>query len=1442
MATDIWNGNGDWTGTPADWSTGAPPGSGDEAVIQTGGDTLSTTASVKSVTVIANAQLALASAATLSTIGDLVDNGTLNVTGNGDTVHIGGVLTTNGYTTIGTTNLGAATTVTAAGFQTSGHFVLLGNAALTTSNQATLNVTGASSALVTGSVRVLGDADLELQTGLTAVALGGYLQVDGANARISLGSGTSSTALSGLASNAGTINFGGNSNLGSGGTSVTTSTSFNNNGLLSIDVDGGDVGSSITFGGSLTNSGTAQIGNTSLGTSGSGAQSTTVTATSLLNSDTLTLQGSDIANATNQATLNITGASSATATGTMAVAGDADLALATGLTAIGNGATLEIDGAQARVSLGLGTGNTGLSGLASNAGTLRLRGGTGFGNGGTTVTTSTAFANTATVEIDNYQLGEGGSTLNIGGVLTNAGTFLVGNTGLSASTTVTATGLSNAGSLYVYGNNSGASGNLATLSITGAGSATAMGSTVVGGDADLALTTGLTAVGSGATLEIDGQQARVSLGVGAGNSGLAGLTSNAGTLRLRGGTGNGAGGTSVTTSTGFLNTATTQVDGYQYGEGGSKLTIGGALTNAGTFVIGNAGLAASTTVTVSGLANAGSLSVLGNGAATTSNVATLSITGATSATATGYTLVGGNADLALTTAITGVASGATLEVDGQLARVSLGTGTTNTALTGIAGNDGIFRLRGDTGNGVGGTSVTTTTAFRNTATMQIDAYGNGDGGSTLTVGGKLTNTGTLGIGNSYLGAATSVTATGLNNTGTLDLVGGNGTNAALATLRITGTTLGTTTGFLLVGGNADLALTSAITGVGANATIEIDAALARISIGAGSGNSALTTLSSNVGTFRLRGDTGFGYGGTTVSTTKSFNNTGTTQIDSYGNGDGGSTFAIANKLTNAGSFTIGNNYLSASTTVTAGSLNNTGYLSVVGNNATGSSNLATLSVAGASDATTSGFMLVGGDADLALNNAITAVGASATLEIDSAAARVSLGTGTTNSALTGLSSNAGTFRLRGNTGFGGSGTTVTTSSGFSNIGTAQIDSYGNGDGGSTFNIGGTLANAGSFSIGNSYLSLATTVTATGLNDTGSLTLLGNNGSATTPTTTLDITGSNPGTLTGSILLGGNADLALATAVTAIGAQSTLEMDGGLTRLSLGTGTGDSALTGLASNAGTLRLRGDTGLGGGGTSITTTKLFNNTGLLQLDNTGNGDGGSVLAIGNSLTNSGTIDLGNYYASAATTLSAGSLANSGTLYLNDNSTTHLDEVTIAGATSNTGSLYIGMGAELAVGGGKAFSQQGGTTTVVGLLAASSVVDSGGVLDFRSALTAGNGTGGIQVSGGATLQFDAAVDSSHVVTFSGSSGGTLKLTTPANFAGQIAGFAGSDAIDLVNTSVTGLAYAGTGSSGTLTVSGASGTAATLAFQGSYTTGNFTAVSDGNGGTLILDPATKTA
>ena len=171
----------------------------------------------------------------------------------------------------------------------------------------------------------------------------------------------------------------------------------------------------------------------------------------------------------------------------------------------------------------------------------------------------------------------------------------------------------------------------------------------------------------------------------------------------------------------------------------------------------------------------------------------------------------------------------------------------------------------------------------------------------------------------------------------------------------------------------------------------------------------------------------------------------------------------------------------------------------------------------------------------------------------------------------------------------------------------QVD-YG-GAGGSTLTIGGTLTNNGTLDIGNTSLTKATTVTAAGLANTGTINLTG----GTTAAATLDITGAAPATLDGTYSLSGDALLEFGSGgMTAIGSGASLTLNGAKALVALSSAlTTDSALTGLASNAGTLVLEN-------GPALTTTVGLNNTGHLDVDVNYGGSGGSSLTIGGTLTN--------------------------------------------------------------------------------------------------------------------------------------------------------------------------------------------------------------------------------
>jgi autotransporter passenger strand-loop-strand repeat protein len=139
-------------------------------------------------------------------------------------------------------------------------------------------------------------------------------------------------------------------------------------------------------------------------------------------------------------------------------------------------------------------------------------------------------------------------------------------------------------------------------------------------------------------------------------------------------------------------------------------------------------------------------------------------------------------------------------------------------------------------------------------------------------------------------------------------------------------------------------------------------------------------------------------------------------------------------------------------------------------------------------------------------------------------------------------------------------------------------------------------------------------------------------------------------------------------------------------------------------------------------------------------------------------------------------------------------------------------------------------------GAVASGMTVDSGG-LDY---LVSGGTAVGTTISGG-TLEVTSGANGGNV-TFA--SGGILQLDSLVAFGGTISGFHLGDEIDLrglaYTSGTTNLSWAqltsGANASGTLTVS--SGAAVeTLTLLGRYTAANFSATSDGFGGTLITDP-----
>ncbi len=699
-----------------------------------------------------------------------------------------------------------------------------------------------------------------------------------------------------------------------------------------------------------------------------------------------------------------------------------------------------------------------------------------------------------------------GDTVSIGTRLINSGRITIGYSSMAGSTTVTAASLANTGSgtIVIYGNAGAGAVSRSTLQITDSNSATVTGTLAVLGDADLALATGLTKVASGAALQVVGAQADISLGLGASNSALSGLTRNAGWIDFEGNRGDGYGGVTVATTVSFTNAAgaTLIVDGNGSGDGGSRVTFGGALVNAGTINIGNSQLGqngshGSTLVVAQSLDNAGALNLLGNAASGTTYKATLKIIGAAPTTSTGRIQVGGDATLQFGSGvITTIGYGAWFELDGAQAQV-LTNGGAASALVKLTTVYGFLLLRGNSNWGAGGAAFTTTTGLTNSGTIDVDSFQNSDSGSAVVIGGAIANNGYMSIGNGSMGASTTVSATALASNYHLVVQGAvAGSGATLrASLVFSGAAAPISTGYLRVSGDGLIQYGSGVvTTVGYGGWLELDGSGAQILTNGGAA-SALAKLTTNSGTLLLRGNSGLGAGGATLTTTTGLTNYGTVYVDSYGNGDCGSQVTIGGTLANNGALSIGNFYMGASTTVSATALVNNYSLTVQGNGSAGTSNRASLLVSGAAAATSTGFVRVGGDGLIQYGSgSVATIAGGSWLELDGSQAQI-LTNGGAASALAKLTTNNGTLLLRGNSGVGAGGATLTTTTGLTNYGTVYVDSWSNGDSGSQVNIGGALVNEGAINIGNGYTGAATTVTVASLVNDSSIALVGGSGLA-----------------------------------------------------------------------------------------------------------------------------------------------------------------------------------------------------------------------------------------------------------------------------------------------------------------------------------------------------------
>ncbi len=326
-----------------------------------------------------------------------------------------------------------------------------------------------------------------------------------------------------------------------------------------------------------------------------------------------------------------------------------------GITSIASSASLSIDGNGSGILTDDGFHTNELANLTNNAGSLTLgdqaalaNQAVSFSNSGTytifnhvAVSTNSGldFANSGSMTIDGTHA-TGGSTLVVGGTLSNSGVLHVGSAdgSLSADSSVTASHLTNSGTIALLGGTSFRASLVDTHDAAPSVLSSGVSITLTG-NAVLQFASGtVTAISAGAQLILDGTHAHIGdHGQTSKNSALTGLDSNAGILVL----GNGAAiansalafdntgsytifnHTTAKTNLDFTNGGVLALD-QGAGDGGSQLKVGTALDNSGTLSVGNSALSAGDTVSAATLTNSGTITLRGGSA---SDKATLSITG-----------------------------------------------------------------------------------------------------------------------------------------------------------------------------------------------------------------------------------------------------------------------------------------------------------------------------------------------------------------------------------------------------------------------------------------------------------------------------------------------------------------------------------------------------------------------------------------------------------------------------------------------------------------------------------------------------------------------------------------------------------------------------------------------------------------------------------------------
>jgi hypothetical protein len=353
-----------------------------------------------------------------------------------------------------------------------------------------------------------------------------------------------------------------------------------------------------------------------------------------------------------------------------------------------------------------------------------------------------------------------------------------------------------------------------------------------------------------------------------------------------------------------------------------------------------------------------------------------------------------------------------------------------------------------------------------------------------------------------------------------------------------------------------------------------------------------------------------------------------------------------------------------------------------------------------------------------------------------------------------------------------------------NTGSLNVDDSA-GAGGTILNVGGTLTNRGSLSIGNTTLSASDEVTAAALDNKGkgSIDLTGYRSNQAL----LDVTGSagfgRGGTLTGKVNLAGDSAIEFGSGqIASLAKKAQLLLNGNDAFIEDSADPGsNSALTGLASirSGATLDLEDSA-------SVSTTGALANEGVIEIDSK-DGDGGSSLTMTGALNNSSSLTIGNATLSTSDKVTAAALHNKGSIDLIGSSTKQalLDVTGGAGAGVLNGNIELSgdsaiefasgqitrlaRSAQLQLNGSDAFIEDGSTPGSNSALTGLATIGGGATFDLENGASVS--TGALINGGNVDLENKASVSTTGALA----NDGNVNLDTNGGAGGSSLTLAGA-------------------------------------------------------------------